>query len=110
MAPRNWARLLQRSRLPRPRVLTRQRGRDRPRCSYPPPAIDRAVAIGQYVDGERWRRSNAKMVCQIDIFEGFKGVSKRSAFVISKDGEILFAWSSDDPKQLPDFQAIKAVL
>tara|TARA_B100000886_G_C20313826_1_gene445014 strand:+ start:33 stop:500 length:468 start_codon:yes stop_codon:yes gene_type:complete len=43
-------------------------------------------------------------------FIGFKGVSKRSAFVISKDGEILFAWSSDDPKQLPDFQAIKAVL
>jgi peroxiredoxin len=43
-------------------------------------------------------------------FIGFKGVSKRSAFVVSKDGEILFAWSSEDPKQLPDFQAIKAVL
>jgi peroxiredoxin len=43
-------------------------------------------------------------------FIGFKGVSKRSAFVISKHGEILFAWSSEDPKQLPDFQAIKAVL
>ena len=43
-------------------------------------------------------------------FIGFKGVSKRSAFVISKGGEILFAWSSEDPKQLPDFQAIKAVL
>ena len=43
-------------------------------------------------------------------FIGFKGVSKRSAFVVSKDGEILFAWSSEDPKQLPDFQAIKSVL
>lgn len=43
-------------------------------------------------------------------FIGFNGVSKRSAFVVSKDGEILFAWSSEDPKQLPDFQAIKAVL
>ena len=43
-------------------------------------------------------------------FIGFKGVSKRSAFVISKEGEILFAWSSEDPKQLPDFEAIKAVL
>ena len=43
-------------------------------------------------------------------FIGFKGVSKRSAFVISKNGEILFAWSSEDPKQLPDFEAIKAVL
>ena len=43
-------------------------------------------------------------------FIGFKGVSKRSAFVISKQGEIAFAWSSDDPKQLPDFKAIKEAL
>ena len=43
-------------------------------------------------------------------FIGFKGVSKRSAFVISKSGEIIFAWSSEDPKQLPDFTAIKEVL
>jgi peroxiredoxin len=45
-----------------------------------------------------------------DDFIGFKGVSKRSAFVISKEGEILFAWSSEDPKQLPDFYAIKEML
>ena len=43
-------------------------------------------------------------------FIGFNGVSKRSAFVISKAGEITFSWSSDDPKQLPDFDAIKAAL
>jgi len=43
-------------------------------------------------------------------FIGFTGVSKRSAFVISKDGKITYAWSSDDPKQLPDFSAIKEVL
>ena len=43
-------------------------------------------------------------------FIGFNGVSKRSAFVISKDGKITYAWSSDDPKQLPDFSAIKEVL
>lgn len=43
-------------------------------------------------------------------FIGFAGVSKRSAFVISKDGKITYAWSSDDPKQLPDFSAIKEVL
>jgi peroxiredoxin len=43
-------------------------------------------------------------------FIGFKGVSKRSAFVVSKDGEITFAWSSDDPKQLPDFSAIQKAL
>ena len=41
---------------------------------------------------------------------GFAGVSKRSAFVVKEDGEITFAWSSDDPHQVPDFEAIKAAL
>ena len=39
-------------------------------------------------------------------FIGFKGVSKRSAFVVDKEGKVLFASSSDDPKVLPDFDAI----
>jgi peroxiredoxin len=43
-------------------------------------------------------------------FIGFQGVSKRSAFVISKEGTVALAWSSDDPKQLPDFAQIKGVL
>ncbi|WP_269526952.1 redoxin domain-containing protein [Coraliomargarita parva] len=41
---------------------------------------------------------------------GFKGVSKRSAFVIDENGSIVYSESSDDPKQLPDFEAIKAAL
>lgn len=41
---------------------------------------------------------------------GFKGVSKRSAFVIDESGTITYAESSDDPKQLPDFDAIIAAL
>ena len=43
-------------------------------------------------------------------FIGFEGVSKRSAFVVSKDGTVAYSWSSDDPKQLPDFGAIKSAL
>lgn len=43
-------------------------------------------------------------------FIGFKGVAKRSAFVINESGKIIFASSSDDAKQLPDFEAIQAVL
>ncbi len=43
-------------------------------------------------------------------FIGFQGVSKRAAFVISKDGLVTYAWSSDDPKQLPDFDAVKAAI
>ncbi|MGB0415387.1 MAG: redoxin domain-containing protein [Coraliomargarita sp.] len=41
---------------------------------------------------------------------GFKGVSKRAAFVIDEEGTILYAESSDDPKQLPDFDAVFAAL
>jgi len=43
-------------------------------------------------------------------FIGYQGVAKRSAFVVSKEGNIAYSWSSDDPKQLPDFSAIKAAL
>jgi len=41
---------------------------------------------------------------------GFKGVSKRSAFVIGTDGVIKYSSSNDDPKVLPDFKAIQAAL
>ncbi len=41
---------------------------------------------------------------------GMGGVSKRSAFVIDKTGVIRYAESNDDPKQLPDFEKIKATL
>jgi len=38
------------------------------------------------------------------------GVPKRSAFVIDKNGVIQYAESSDDPRQLPNFEAIKECL
>ena len=38
------------------------------------------------------------------------GVPKRSAFIVDKDGVIQYAESSDDPKELPNFDAIKAKL
>lgn len=41
---------------------------------------------------------------------GLRGVAKRSAFVIDEEGTILYSESSDDPKQLPDFDAIQAAL
>ncbi len=39
-----------------------------------------------------------------------KEVSKRSAFVIDQEGTIIYSWSSDDAKVLPDFSAIQAAL
>ncbi|MCB1065057.1 MAG: redoxin domain-containing protein [Verrucomicrobiae bacterium] len=38
------------------------------------------------------------------------GVPKRSAFIVAKDGTIAYAESSDNPGELPNFEAIKAKL
>jgi peroxiredoxin len=47
---------------------------------------------------------------QYEDLLGFKGVAKRSAFVVDGDGVVRYASISDDPKVLPDFQAVKACL
>ena len=41
---------------------------------------------------------------------GFKGVAKRSAFVIDEAGVVLYSESAEDPHDLPNFDAIKAAL
>lgn len=41
---------------------------------------------------------------------GFKGVAKRSAFVIDESGIITYSESSEDPHDLPNFEAIQAAL
>jgi glutaredoxin-dependent peroxiredoxin len=45
-----------------------------------------------------------------DELIGLKGVSKRSAFVIGRDGLIKYAEWSDNPAKVPDFDKIRAVL
>lgn len=41
---------------------------------------------------------------------GFKGILKRSAFVINKEGRIVYTWESNNPHRLPDFETLKATL
>ena len=41
---------------------------------------------------------------------GFKGVSKRSAFVIDENGIIIYSESAEDPHDLPNFDAIQNAL
>ncbi len=41
---------------------------------------------------------------------GMKGVAKRSAFVVDKEGKIRYAEVLEDAGQLPDFEAVKAAL
>ena len=41
---------------------------------------------------------------------GLKGVSKRSIFVLNKEGVVKFKWISDDPKVQPDFGDVQNAL
>lgn len=41
---------------------------------------------------------------------GLKGVAKRAAFVIDREGIIRYKWVSDVPTNLPDLEAIQATL
>lgn len=43
-------------------------------------------------------------------FFGLRGVAKRSAFVVDRNGAVRYAWVSEDAGVLPDFQAIKAAV
>ena len=48
--------------------------------------------------------------CMYEDLLGFKGVAKRSAFVIDKEGVVRFASVSEDAGVVPDFDAIKSCL
>jgi peroxiredoxin len=41
---------------------------------------------------------------------GLKGVAKRAAFVIDKDGIVRYRWVSEDANNLPDFDKLKAAV
>lgn len=45
-----------------------------------------------------------------DFVLGMKNVAKRSAFVIDEEGKIAYAEVLDDAGQLPNFEAIQAVI
>jgi glutaredoxin-dependent peroxiredoxin len=48
--------------------------------------------------------------CQYDDLIGFKGVAKRSAFVIDKNGIIKYIWISEDSGVIPNFKEIQDTL
>ncbi|MGD8320437.1 MAG: redoxin domain-containing protein [Gemmatimonadota bacterium] len=43
-------------------------------------------------------------------FFGMHGVAKRSAFVVDREGTIVYAWVSEDADVLPPFQEIREVV
>ncbi len=41
---------------------------------------------------------------------GVYGVAKRSVFVVNADGEVTYAWVSDDPGVEPDYDEVEAAV
>lgn len=56
------------------------------------------------------REACDKYGCKYDELLGFKGVAKRSAFVIGKDGKIAYALVNESAKDVPPFEEIQAAL
>lgn len=51
-----------------------------------------------------------KFGCKYEDLIGFKGVSKRAAFVIDKEGKVIYAQVNESAKDVPSFDEIKAAL
>jgi peroxiredoxin len=56
--------------------------------------------------------ANHEIVQQYDVsmdFEdlGVRDVAKRAVFVVSEDGEVTYAWVSDDPSVEPDYEEVE---
>lgn len=45
-----------------------------------------------------------------DDFFGMRGVANRSAFVVDREGKIVYAWVTEDADILPDLEAIREAL
>ena len=47
---------------------------------------------------------------QYEDLAGFKGLAKRSVFVIDRDGTVKYKWVTDDPGTLPDLDEVIAAI
>jgi peroxiredoxin len=47
---------------------------------------------------------------QYEDLAGFKGLAKRSVFVIDQDGTVKYTWVTDDPGDLPDLDEVVAAI
>ncbi len=83
-------------------------------------SVDTIYSLAKYKEEQRLnfpllsdfnKEASAAYGCLYDIFSyGMKGVSKRSAFVIDKNGIVQYAEVLEKATDLPDFEAIKKTL
>lgn len=73
-------------------------------------AFENAAGIGFPLLSDYNREVSTAYGVLSEDFIGYKGVSKRSAFVIDKEGKVVFSHSSDDARVLPPFDELKEAL
>lgn len=82
-------------------------------------SIDSRFVLAKYKEEQRLnfpllsdfnKEASSDYGCLYEDFIGMKGVSKRSAFVIDKDGIVRYTEVLEKATDLPDFNAIKEVL
>ena len=47
---------------------------------------------------------------QYEDLAGFKGLAKRSIFIIDRDGTVKYKWVTDDPATMPDLDEVIAAI
>lgn len=47
---------------------------------------------------------------QYENLAGFKGLAKRSVFIIEQNGTVKYKWVTDDPAILPDLNEVIAAI
>jgi glutaredoxin-dependent peroxiredoxin len=82
-------------------------------------SIDSRFVLARYKEDQRLnfpllsdfnKEASQAYGCLYEDFIGMKGVSKRSAFIIDKEGIVRYAEVLEKATDLPDFNAIKQVL
>ena len=56
------------------------------------------------------KEASKKYNALYDDYYGMQGVSKRAAFLISREGEVVYSEVLEDSRELPDFDAIQKEL
>jgi peroxiredoxin len=78
------------------------------------PFVTRKFAVETGADFPIVSDFNKEAMREFDVmyedYFGLRGVAKRAAFVVDKDGVIRYAWVAEDDGVLPDFAEIKAVV
>ena len=73
-------------------------------------AFEKSTGVGYPLLSDFNKEVSAAYDVLFEEVIGLKGVSKRSAFVINLEGDIVYSFSSDDLAKVPPIEEVKAAL